>query len=252
MHQNESIADILDEAAAILRSAERVAVMTGAGISAESGLATFRGAGGLWEGHAVEEVATPAAFRRDPGLVWRFYNARRASLATVSPNPGHHALVALEDRLGQDRFTLITQNVDGLHRSAGSKQVLELHGSLLRVRCVGCGRIEQRGTEQLPDLPQCQSCNELLRPDVVWFHEALPEGIWQEAESAARTCECFLVIGTSAIVYPAAGLIYLARDRGARVIEINIAATEASGDVDVSLRGPSGTILPELIKRMQK
>jgi NAD-dependent deacetylase len=251
MHQNESIADILDEAAAILRSAERVAVMTGAGISAESGLATFRGAGGLWEGHAVEEVATPAAFRRDPGLVWRFYNARRASLATVSPNPGHHALVALEDRLGQDRFTLITQNVDGLHRAAGSKRVLELHGSLLRVRCSGCGQIEQRGTEPLPDLPRCPACNELLRPDVVWFHEALPEGIWQEAESAARACQCFLVVGTSAIVYPAAGLIYLARDRGAKIIEINIAATEASGDVDVTLRGPSGTILPELIKQME-
>jgi NAD-dependent deacetylase len=251
MHQNETIADDLDRAAAILRTARNVAVMTGAGISAESGLATFRGAGGLWEGHAVEEVATPQAFRRDPSLVWRFYNARRANLATVKPNPGHHALVTLEKRLGEDRITLITQNVDGLHKAAGSRGVLELHGSLLRVRCSGCGRIEERGTESLPDLPRCSECQELLRPDVVWFHEALPEDVWQKAESAARSCQCFLVVGTSAIVYPAAGLIYLARDRGAKVIEINIAATEASGEVDVSLRGPSGTILPELIKRME-
>ena len=251
MHQNETHADDLDQAAAMLGSARRVAVMTGAGISAESGLATFRGAGGLWEGHAVEDVATPEAFRRDPALVWRFYNARRANLATVEPNPGHRALVALEERLGGNGFTLITQNVDGLHNAAGSRRVLELHGSLRRVRCSGCGITEEGGIEPLPDLPRCSACDALLRPDVVWFHEALPEDVWQKAEAAARSCQCFLVVGTSAIVYPAAGLIYLARDHGAKVIEINIAATEASGAVDVSLRGASGTILPELIKRME-
>src|SRR5262249_30728704 len=124
--EGKDLDDALDRAAALMRSAARVAVMTGAGVSAESGLATFRGAGGLWEGHRVEDVATPSAFRRDPQLVWRFYNARRANLRTVKPNPGHLALVALEDRLGLDRFTLITQNVDGLHRTAGSKRVLEL------------------------------------------------------------------------------------------------------------------------------
>jgi NAD-dependent deacetylase len=248
----ETSANALDQAADLLRSAQRVAVMTGAGISAESGLATFRGAGGLWEGHPVEEVATPHAFRRDPGLVWRFYNARRANLAKVQPNPGHQALADLEDRLGEDRFTLITQNVDGLHRAAGSKNILELHGSLLRVRCSGCGQIEERGTTPLPDLPRCLKCQELLRPDVVWFHEALPEDIWQKAEEAARMCQCFLLVGTSAIVYPAAGLIYLARDQGAKIIEINIAASEASAEVDIRLRGPSGTILPELIKRMER
>src|SRR5262249_4149214 len=153
--------------------------------------------------------------------------------------------------LGQDRFTLITQNVDGLHHAAASRTVLELHGSLRRVRCSGCGNIEDRGAEPLPDLPRCLACRELLRPNVVWFHEALPEDIWQKAEAAARSCQCFLVVGTSAIVHPAAGLIYLARDHDANMIEINITATEASGAVDVSLRGPSGTILPELIKRME-
>src|SRR5579864_8279330 len=192
MHQNPIDMDELEQAAAILGSARHIAVMTGAGISAESGLATFRGAGGLWEGHAVEEVATPQAFRRDPGLVWRFYNARRANLAKVQPNLGHRALADLENRLGEDRFTLITQNVDGLHRAAGSKRVLELHGSLLRVRCSGCGRIEERGTEPLADLPRCLKCDDLLRPDVIWFHEALPDDIWQKAESAARACQCFL------------------------------------------------------------
>src|SRR5262249_9432703 len=149
----EALQDALPRAAAFLRAAERVAVLTGAGVSAESGLATFRGSGGLWEGYRVEEVATPSAFRRDPALVWRFYHARRAALAEARPNPGHSALVALEDRFGSPRFTLITQNVDGLHRAAGSRHLLELHGNLARVRCTGCGRSDHRGTAPLADLP---------------------------------------------------------------------------------------------------
>src|SRR5438874_6269552 len=148
----ETLDDALEQAARLLRPAKRVAVLTGAGISAESGLATFRGAGGLWEGSRVEEVATPFAFRRDPALVWRFYHARRAAVASARPNPGHHALVALEDRFGSARFTLITQNVDGLHRAAGSRHLLELHGNLARVRCTGCGRLDDRGTEPLAAL----------------------------------------------------------------------------------------------------
>jgi NAD-dependent deacetylase len=239
----------LGRAAALLRSAERVAVMTGAGVSAESGLATFRGAGGLWEGHRVEDVATPSAFRRDPTLVWRFYNARRANLRTVQPNPGHRALVALEDRVG-DRFTLLTQNVDGLHRTAGSRRILELHGNLARVRCTGCDRIEDRGAEVLDGLPHCAICGALLRPDVVWFEEPLPMDVWAEAETAVDNCQCFLVVGTSAIVYPAAGLIERARYGGAPVIEVNLAATAASQLVDVGLYGPSGQILPQLVQRL--
>lgn len=239
----------LERAASLLRSAKQVAALTGAGISAESGLATFRGAGGLWEGQRVEDVATPEAFERDPQLVWRFYNARRANLATVHPNPGHQGLVALEARLGE-HFTLITQNVDGLHQAAGSRNVLEIHGSIRRVRCTGCREAAERGTDALPEMPTCCQCQALLRPDVVWFHEMLPQEIWARAEEAVRTCDCFLVIGTSAVVYPAAGLIFLAQERGAKVIEINIAATDASKSVHVSLRGPSGVILPELLQRL--
>lgn len=237
-------------AAAAIARANRVAVLTGAGISAESGLPTFRGTGGLWEGQRVEDVATPMAFERDPALVWRFYNARRNALGKVQPNPGHHALVQLEKRLGMDRFTLITQNVDGLHRSAGSNQVLELHGCLARVRCTGCRVIENRDGQELPDLPKCNACGELLRPDIVWFHEMLPMDIWLQAEEAARKCQCFMVVGTSCVVYPAASLVQIGRMAGAKVIEINVERTAASDLADVSLLGPSGAILPKLLELM--
>jgi NAD-dependent deacetylase len=240
----------LDRAAALLRRAARVAVLTGAGVSAESGVATFRGAGGLWEGHRVEEVATPTAFQRDPALVWRFYNLRRSALWTVQPNPGHRALAALEQRWGSDRFALITQNIDGLHRQAGSKRVLELHGNLARVRCTGCGEIANRGGEELPELPRCGSCSALLRPDVVWFNEMLPQDVWREAARATAECLCFLVVGTSAVVYPAAGLIELARSVGAGVIEVNLEKTPASAAADVSLYGPAGEVLPKLVERL--
>jgi NAD-dependent deacetylase len=245
----ESNDEALDRAARILRPAHKVAVLTGAGISAESGLATFRGGGGLWEGHRVEDVATPGAFQRDPALVWRFYNLRRANLAKVLPNPGHHALVELERRLGAD-FTLVTQNVDGLHQAAGNQSVLEIHGCLRRVRCVGCERVTDRGAEALPDLPRCETCGQLLRPDVVWFEEPLPELIWKSSVDAVQSCDCFLVVGTSAVVYPAAGLIDVARMEGADVIEVNLQPSAASARVDVLLLGPSGTTLPELIKRL--
>jgi NAD-dependent deacetylase len=247
----EDLEEALDRAVGYVRGAERVAVLTGAGVSAESGLATFRGAGGLWEGHAVEEVATPFAFARNPALVWRFYNARRAGLRSVRPNPGHYALAALEGRFGADRFTLVTQNVDGLHRAAGSRRVLELHGNLARVRCTGCDRREDRGDEVLPDLPRCSSCRQLLRPDIVWFHEMLPDQVWDEAEAAARACQCFLVVGTSAIVYPAAGLIDRARSGNARVVEVNLVPTEASRLADVCLVGPSGQMLPRLVQGLE-
>ncbi len=237
----------LAQAARLVWQARRLAVLTGAGISAESGLATFRGAGGLWEGQRVEDVATPRAFARDPAQVWRFYNMRRAKLAAVRPNAGHMALVELERRLGPERFMLVTQNVDGLHHAAGSRRVLEIHGALRRVRCTGCGAREDRGTEPLPDLPACGVCGQLLRPDVVWFEEALPPEIWFQAEEAARRCDAFLVVGTSAVVYPAAGLIAQAKESGACVIEVNLTATDASRLADVCLHGPSATVLPKLV-----
>jgi NAD-dependent deacetylase len=242
----------LNQAANWLRRARRVAVLTGAGVSAESGLATFRGAGGLWEGHRVEDVATPFAFERDPTLVWRFYNARRANLRTVQPNPGHRALAALETRLAGTEggeFTLITQNVDGLHQAAGSRQVLELHGSLRRVRCTSC-RYRADRYDELPELPRCSECGELLRPDVVWFHEMLPEDVWRTAARATAVCQCFLVVGTSAVVYPAAGLIDAAREAGAAVIEVNLEATVATRRGALALQGPSGVILPQLMQRL--
>jgi NAD-dependent deacetylase len=151
----------------------------------------------------------------------------------------------LEERWG-DRFTLVTQNVDGLHRAAGSRRVLELHGNLARVRCTGCGEVEDRGGEELPDLPRCKGCGQLLRPDLVWFDEALPEGVWRSAAEAAAACECFLVVGTSAVVYPAAGLIDVARSVGACVIEVNLEPAAGSGVV--GLYGPSGVVLPRLVE----
>jgi NAD-dependent deacetylase len=231
--------------------ADRVSVLTGAGVSAESGVPTFRASDGLWEGHRIEDVASPEGFARDPQLVWDFYNARRANVKTVQPNPGHRALVELEDRWG-DRFTLITQNVDGLHRAAGSKNVLEIHGSLHRTRCLECEEVKDRGLEKLAALPLCE-CGGSLRPDIVWFGEGLPEDIWSSAMIAAHDCDVFLVVGTSAVVHPAASLIPIAkrgRNPGAKVIEINLTETEASRFADVGLYGPSGEMLPRLVEKL--
>ena len=241
--------DALDRAAEIVRHATRIAVLSGAGVSAESGVPTFRGTTGLWEGHAVSEVATPTAFARDPGFVWRFHNARRTQMKAVTPNPGHVALAALERRFG-NRFTLATQNIDGLHQAAGSRNVLELHGRMSRVRCTACAYLADRPGEDLPDLPQCPECGAMLRPDVVWFEEMLPHGVWREAYKAAEACDCFLVVGTSAVVFPAAGLIEVAASARARILEFNLERTAASSRVDLGLYGPSGKMLPELMKRI--
>lgn len=233
-----------------VRGAERICVLTGAGVSAESGVPTFRASDGLWEGHRIEDVASPEGFRRDPRLVWQFYNARRANVKTVKPNPGHLALAALEQRWG-DRFTLVTQNVDGLHRAAGSRNLLEVHGSLYRTLCLGCDEVMDRGLEPLGETPLCE-CGGRLRPDIVWFGEALPPDVWEAAATAAYECDLFLVVGTSAVVHPAASLVPIAK-RGAhsaKVIEINLAPTEASTLADIGLYGPSGAVLPKLVERL--
>ena len=204
----------------------------GAGISAESGIATFRGAGGLWEGHRVEEVAHPSAWARDPMTVWRFYEARRVQGATCSPNRGHLGLAELERRL-EGRFTLATQNVDGLHRQAGSRNLLELHGSLWRVRCVDCGLEVENRVVPLPELPpRCAACGGVQRPAIVWFGEVLPQDVFAAAVDAARSCDLFLVVGTSAVVQPAASLAMLAADAGAQVWEVNPERTPLTGLVD--------------------
>lgn len=243
----------LKEAAKLLRNAKRLAVLTGAGISAESGVPTFRGTDGLWEGHRIEEVATPEAFQHNPKLVWRFYHQRRTNLQKVAPNPGHHALVELETTIFQpDHFTLITQNVDGLHREAGSRRLLELHGNIRRVRCTQCHDRLDVGLAQLAELPSCAKCRGLLRPDIVWFHESLPDDIWEEAALATAMCDVFMVVGTSAIVYPAAGLIHAAKRAGSKVIEINIARSDATDIADVCVLGASGAILPALVRRLRE
>lgn len=251
----EDLEQSLEQAADALRRAQKVCVLTGAGVSAESGVPTFRASDGLWEGHRIEDVASPSGFERDPRLVWNFYNARRANVKTVQPNPGHHALVKLEDHYG-DGFTLVTQNVDGLHTAAGSRNVLEIHGSLYRTRCTGCGATADRGLEPLPELPHCR-CGAMLRPDIVWFHESLPEHVWFRAMLAARQCDAMLVVGTSAVVHPAASLIPVAKrkwawdpDRVATVIEVNLTRTEASALADIGLYGPSGQVLPRLVERL--
>lgn len=236
---------MLEKAREWIREARSVAVLTGAGISAESGVPTFRGPGGLWRQYRPEDLATPEAFRRDPRLVWEWYDWRRQRIAQARPNAGHEALVRLER--SKPRFWLITQNVDGLHERAGSRRVIKLHGDIWLVRCVVCGREQRDERVPLPELPPRCACGGLLRPGVVWFGEALPPGAWEAAEQAVREAEVLLVVGTSAVVYPAAGLIPLAQACGARVIEVNPEETPMSARLDCSLRGPAGVILPALI-----
>jgi NAD-dependent deacetylase len=220
----------------VVARARRITVLTGAGISAESGIRTFRGADGLWKNFRPEDLATPQSFQRDPVLVWEWYQWRRQSIAQAQPNAGHLALAR------RPHAVIVTQNVDGLHQRAGSRQVLEIHGSIWTLRCVDCGREWQDETPALP--PRCP-CGGLARPGVVWFGESLPTAIWNEAGKAVDACDCLLVVGTSAVVYPAAALIRPARSR--TVIEVNIEQTPATAQVDLALRGPAGQILPELL-----
>ncbi len=227
-----------------LKQASSVAVLTGAGISAESGIPTFRGADGLWKNFKPEDLATPEAFARDPRLVWEWYDWRRGLMAQAKPNAAHYALVELEKRT--PRFTLITQNVDGLHDLAGSGKILKLHGDIWRLRCLECGANFPNRRTPLPKLPPHCACGGVARPGVVWFGEPLPEGIMQEAEHASAA-DVFLVIGTSAIVYPAAGLIPHAKRSGAKVVEVNLEETPFSSTVDCALRGKAAEILPELV-----
>ena len=235
-------------ARAAVRGAARVAALTGAGISAESGIPTFRGAGGLWRDWKAEDLAAPEAFARDPRLVWEWYAWRRGLVARARPNAGHAALAAFERARPAGAWTLVTQNIDGLHERAGSARPVELHGSIWRVRCVDCGveRTDER-TEIEPLPPRCARCGGLERPAVVWFGEALPAAPWDEAFAACRACDAFLTIGTSAVVYPAAGLIEVARAAGAVVIEVNPETTAASSSAAFVLRGPASTVLPALL-----
>lgn len=234
----------IEEVRERLATADNVVVLTGAGVSAESGVPTFRGSGGLWRNFRAEELATPEAFARDPALVWKWYAWRREKLKGLEPNPAHKAIAAMEGALRG--FTLITQNVDGLHAMAGSREIVELHGNIWRTRCTGC--FEVRETRELPKamLPHCakDECGALLRPDIVWFGEALDERVLMRALDAVETSEIIIVAGTSAVVQPAASFAMRAKENNAFVVEVNPAQTPLSDYVDLRLRDKAGKVMP--------
>ncbi len=230
-----------------LRNAGRVVALTGSGVSAESGVPTFREAqSGLWERYDPQELATPEAFARDPRLVWEWYQWRRNLVLEAEPNPGHMALAELERRVSD--FTLVTQNVDGLHERAGSRNVIELHGNILRSKCSLEGEIASPRERDDSVPPRCPRCGAPLRPDVVWFGESLPPGALEAASDAARGCALFLSVGTSSLVYPAAALPYEATENGATLVEINPNETPLTRHADHYLRGPAGEVLPRLLR----
>jgi NAD-dependent deacetylase len=241
------IAATLNDLASRIGSARRVTVMTGAGVSAASGVPTFRGPDGLWRRYRPEELATPEAFARDPALVWEWYAWRRETVAACRPNAAHDVLARWSQR---DGVRLITQNVDDLHLRAGTRDLVRLHGSLWEIKCfAGCARGAPPWREErvpLPDMPpRCPHCRGHARPAVVWFGESLdPADVDRALEATA--CDVFLAVGTSAVVYPAAGFVHHARTRGAFTAEINLDETPASSLVDLSIRGPAEDILPAL------
>ena len=226
----------------------RIVVLTGAGISAESGVPTFRDADGLWEGHRVEDVATPEAFRRDPATVHSFYDARRAALAAVEPNAAHLALARLEEAVGDD-LLVVTQNVDDLHERAGSKRVLHMHGELLSAWCLACDT-RSRWDGPLVDGPACPACEAVggLRPDIVWFGE-IPYAM-ELIEDALEQADLFASVGTSGAVYPAAGFVQAARMYGARTLELNLQPSEGSHLFDETRQGPAGTVVPAWVDEL--
>ena len=235
----------LDRLKRKLESARSLTILTGAGISADSGVPTFRGPDGLWRNFRAEDLATPEAFERDPRLVWEWYNWRRELIATKTPNPAHAAVVEFERRCKD--FWLITQNVDGLHRVAGSEKLSEIHGNIWKVRCTACGTVEENHDIPIAILPTCRHCQALLRPHIVWFGESLFADDLARCAAALRACDVLLVIGTSGVVYPAAGFASVAKEAGAFVAEINFEATPQSGTMDLTLNGRAKDLVPLLL-----
>ena len=244
MQRNDSIVQIAQR----IRSASRITVLTGAGVSAASGVPTFRGKEGLWKSFSPQELATPEAFRKDPKLVWEWYDWRRGLIAKCAPNAAHAVIAAWSKRYPQ--FSLITQNVDGLHEKAGARDIIRFHGSLWHVFCRD--RCKSSPAEwfydavPLPEVPPlCPYCGGLIRPAVIWFGEGIDAGIMKRS-IAALDCDVFLTAGTSALVYPAAGLVSEARSKGAFTIEVNLEETPASDTVDLSVQGPAEVVLQQV------
>jgi NAD-dependent deacetylase len=236
-----------------IRSAKRISILTGAGVSAASGVPTFRGPEGLWKNYAPEKLATPEAFRRDPVLVWEWYNWRRERISKCMPNPAHDVMAAWSLRYPQ--FILVTQNVDGLHEKAGTRNVLRFHGSIWEVQCwQNCPSSPDRWwNDQVPLSPlppTCPYCKGWLRPGVVWFGDGIDPDVLRRADLAAE-CDLFLTVGTSSLVHPAAGLVFEARSQGAFTVEINPEATPSSSAVDLAIQGPSEEVLPEVERFLQ-
>ena len=234
-----------------IKSAGEISVLTGAGISAESGVPTFRQAQvGLWAQYDPQELATPGAFQRNPKLVWEWYAWRREMIQQAAPNPGHLALAELATLVSQ--LTLITQNVDGLHQQAGSPQVIALHGNIMESKCFEREHLiaDLPQEESIP--PRCPICNSLLRPNVVWFGESLPASALQTAVDAAQTCDLFISIGTSALVQPAASLPLMALENGATLVEVNPEPTPLTRWVDFSIAGAAGVVLPALVNQLKQ
>jgi NAD-dependent deacetylase len=240
---------MLEQVAAWMRDAERLVVLTGAGMSAESGVPVFRGPQGLWRTYRPEDLATPEAFRRQPELVWEWYLWRRERIAAAQPHEGYRVIARLE--AARPGVTLLTQNVDGLHERAGSREPVELHGNLWRVRCVqGCGT-RFRDQEAAPPRSEFRcSCGAWLRPEVVWFGEPLDPDTMDRASRAVEGADLVLVVGTSAVVYPVAALPRIAQQSGAKIVEVNVDETPLSPHADAVLRGAAGEILPELERRV--
>jgi len=228
-----------------LSKAKTLAVLTGAGVSQESGVPTFRGEEGLWRQHRAEELATWQAFETDPKLVWSWYDYRRQVVSDSEPNPAHAAIAELEK--GYPHFSLITQNTDGLHERAGSTALVELHGSIWRARCTAEQTVHDLPESPLTQIPPlCPDCGSLLRPDVVWYGEPLPMDAYERSHEIASSCDAMLVVGTSAVVHPAASLPLVAKHMGAFVVEVNPAYTPISALVDATLLGKAGDIMQEL------
>jgi NAD-dependent deacetylase len=241
----------VEEVVEFLAGAGRVAVLTGAGISAESGVPTFRGKDGLWKQYKAETLATPEAFERDPKLVWEWYDWRRGLIAPVEPNAGHRVIAGWESLFGE--MAVITQNVDGLHAKAGSQNVVELHGNIWKLRCTREGTVEEVRDNPLPHIPPvCPNCGSLFRPHIVWFGESLDPVVLDRAYDLSESCQVMFVIGTSAVVHPAASLPYAAARAGAKIVEINLEPTPLTPHANFFFPGKAGEILPVLDRQLRE